>query len=140
MGACYYLSSSNDAYADYGMLTIGSGVHHDMFLQSIHVILEECKKLKTELVSEEELHKAKEYITGIYNVRFENNYDLARRYGQMSSLGQNNLKSPEEYVARIKQVTSSQIQEIANSIFKNEKMSLAYIGPQKFNDSDIFVN
>jgi len=140
MGACYYLSSSNDAYADYGMLTIGSGVHHDMFLQSIHVILEECKKLKTELVSEAELYKAKEYIAGIYNVRFENNYDLARWYGQMNSLGQNHLESPEEYIDKIKQVTSSQIQEIANSIFKNEKMSLAYIGPMKFNDRDIFVS
>ncbi|MEK7104611.1 MAG: hypothetical protein AAB868_01050, partial [Patescibacteria group bacterium] len=62
--------------------------------------------------------------------------DIANFYGGQELL-KKEIKSSEEKADEIRKVTASQIQTLANYIFKNNKLNLALIGP--FKDKSKFL-
>ena len=57
MGVGYYVRAYNDAYTDHGFFQISAGVDNKRITEVVEAVLQECKKLKKELVSSEELEK-----------------------------------------------------------------------------------
>jgi predicted Zn-dependent peptidase len=92
--------------------------------------LEECKKLKKNLVEEEELNKVKECLIGNMKLFLESSDDIANFYGGQELL-RREIKSAEDKAKEIRKVTVSQIQALAKNIFQNKKLNLALIGPFK---------
>jgi len=130
MGVGYYVRAYNDAYTDHGFFQISAGVDNKRILEVIDAVLNECRMLKTELVSEEELSKVKECLIGNMKLSLESSDDIANFYGGQELL-KKEIKSSEEKAEAIRKVTAKQILDMAKSIFKNEKLNLALIGPFK---------
>jgi len=130
MGVGYYVRAYNDVYTDHGFFQISAGVDNKRIEEVIRAVLDECDKTKTELASEEELNKVKEYMIGNMKLSLESSDDIANFYGGQELL-KHELKNIEEKAREIRKVTAVEIQKLAKQIFKNEKLNLALIGPFK---------
>lgn len=130
MGVGYYVRAYNDVYTDHGFFQISAGVDNKRINEVIDAVLDECKKLKTELVSSEELEKVKECLIGNMKLSLESSDDIANFYGAQELL-KKEIKKAEDKAKEIRGVTAKQIKDVANQIFKNEKLNLALIGPFK---------
>ncbi len=136
MGVGYYVRAGNDTYTDHGVFTISAGVDNKRIEEVISVILEEVQKFKNEKIDEEELNKVKEFLIGNMKLSLESSDDIASFYGGQELL-KKEIKSLDEKIREIRDVTTKQIQDLAKDIFKNEKLNLALIGP--FKDKNKFL-
>jgi predicted Zn-dependent peptidase len=130
MGVGYYVRAYNDAYTDHGFFQISAGVDNKRIEEVIKAILYECNILKKEKVSSEELNKVKECLIGNMKLSLESSDDIANFFGGQELL-KRELKSAEERAEKIRKVTAKEIQNLAQDIFKNNKLNLALIGPFK---------
>lgn len=128
MGVGYYVRAYNDSYTDHGFFQISAGVDNKRIDEVLRAVIDECRKLKDELVNEEELNKVKECLIGNMKLSLESSDDIANFFGGQELLKRKILNA-EEKAVEIRKVTSKQIQELARDIFKNEKLNLALIGP-----------
>ena len=77
---------------------------------------------------EEELRRTKELRKGRLLMGFEDSRSVAAWIGsQEATYGE--IKTPEEVMARIEAVTAEQVQELAQELFRPDRLSLALIGP-----------
>ncbi len=135
MGVAYYVRSYNDASLDYGSFQISAGVNNERTIEVINEILKECNLLKIEKVGERELDKVKSLLIGNMKMSLEATDDVANFYGTQE-LMKNEIKTLEDKIKEIKNITSTDIQKMARIIFKTESLNLAIIGP--FKDSSQF--
>jgi predicted Zn-dependent peptidase len=137
LGICYYVSPDNDAFTDHGVFSVSAGVDSKRVKEAITAILTELRKLKTELVSKEELNKVKNYLIGNMYLGLESSDSVANFYGGQEILKEK-LKTPEDIVKEIKAVTPAEIKYVAERIFKNETLNLAIVG--KFKEKKEFLD
>jgi predicted Zn-dependent peptidase len=130
MGVGYYVRAYNDAYTDHGFFQISAGVDNKRIDEVLEAVLFECKKLKEELVSTEELNKVKECLIGNMKLSLESSDDIANYYGGQELL-KREIKKLEEKTKEIRKVTAQEVQNMAKNIFTNQKLNLALIGPFK---------
>ncbi len=130
MGVGYYVRAYDDAYTDHGFFQISAGVDNKRINEVLGAVLEECRKLMTELVSEEELEKVKECLIGNMKLSLESSDDIANFYGGQELL-KKEIKNAEEKAKELRKVSAKEITHLANEIFKDEKLNLALIGPFK---------
>jgi predicted Zn-dependent peptidase len=135
LGICYYIRTSPNSFSDHGDLTISAGVDNSRVEEGIKGILEECIKLKNEIVSEEELKKAKDYISGTTLLELETS-DARAEFAGFQEILKNEVESPEEIIAKINKVTALEVKELANEIFVNNKLNMAIVG--KYKDHSVF--
>ena len=136
MGVGYYVRAYNDVFTDHGFFQISAGVDNKRIDEVILAVLEECRKLMKEEVSEEELNKVKECLIGNMKLSLESSDDIANFYGGQELL-KKEIKSAGEKAKELRKVTAKEIKKLANEIFKNEKLNLALIGP--FKEKEKFV-
>ena len=136
MGICYYVQAENDASTDHGVFSVSAGVDSKRVKEGITAILHEFKRIKTELVSKEELDKAKQYLIGNLYLGLESSNSMAGFYGYQEVL-RKEIKKPEDVVKEIKAVTAEEIKFVAERIFKNESLNLSIVG--KFKDKKEFL-
>jgi len=130
MGVGYYVRAYNDAFTDHGFFQASAGVDNKRIYEVLSAVLRECRRLKEEIVSEEELKKVKECLIGNMKLSLESSDDIASFYGGQELL-RRKIKNAEQKAAEIRKVTAKDIQKIANEIFRNSKLNLALIGPFK---------
>lgn len=129
-GLCYSVGASNLNYLNHGEFIINLGVHHKKSAESLELIYKELKDLKTNLVSRQELKKAKEYMIGNFAISLETSSSLADFYG-FQEIRKEKVLSPSEYVKKIQSITPEMIREVARDIFVNSGSHLAIVGPSK---------
>jgi len=129
-GLCYYIHTSSDSSTDTGYLVTQAGIPHKNVEQVIKLIIREYKKLKTVKITEKELQKAKDYLKGTINLKLESS-DYQASFHSFEELLTNKILTPEEKFAKLDKVSISDVQKIAQDIFKPEKLNLAIIGPHK---------
>ncbi len=131
-GLAYYVKTYSENLKDAGFLTTRAGVDNRRIDQAIGIILSEYGRMKKELVPEEELRKAKEYLKGVFWLSLEKPESLANYYAQFELLG---LKAvpPKEACRRVDGVSPQEIRRLANNIFCEENLNLALIGPGQAN-------
>jgi predicted Zn-dependent peptidase len=130
MGVGYYVRAYNDVYTDHGFLQISAGVDNKRINEVIEAVLGECKKLKNELVSNEELEKVKECLIGNMKLSLESSDDIANFYGAQELL-KKEIKTSEEKAEQVRNVNAKQIKDMAIKIFSEDKLNLALVGPFK---------
>lgn len=128
LGAAYYIYSFSDLATDRGCLGIAAGLALDKSEEILSVILGEIKKLKEQLVSLEELKKAKDYLKGQLTLDLETSDQYAFFHG-FQELFYHRLFSLKEIFAKINEVSPKVILNLAREIFRPEKLNLALIGP-----------
>ena len=137
LGAAYYVASEADSLTDHGYLVTSAGIDNKKSELVIREIIKEYQKIKKEKVNPEELTKAKERLSGALILSIETSDELASFYGFQEILKKEIMK-PEEVIKKIRAVTAQDVLEVAQDIFKPEKLNLAIIGP--FKDHRPFVN
>jgi predicted Zn-dependent peptidase len=129
-GLAYSVFSNVETYSDSGYITVQAGVPKDKLMEALTVILQEYGQMKKNLVTEEELKKAKDLIAGKTIVQMEGSDDFSSWYGYQF-VNNSKFKTPEESLKKIKQVTASDIKRVAQKLFVNSGLNLAIIGDVK---------
>ena len=133
LGAAYYIKSAPDLFTDHGYLAVSAGVDHTKLYAVITAILAELAKLAEKPVPADELRRAKDHLSGRLLLGLETSDELATYYGGQEVLRQT-IEKPDELLKKIGAVTAAHIQETAKSIFTDERLNLALIGPHKTAD------
>ncbi len=130
LGICYYVRASHNTATDHGDLTVSAGVDTSRVELAITTILDELKRLTHELVSDAELKKAKEYISGTMMLNLETSDSQAEFVGYQEIV-KGSIKSPEEVVREVKKVTAEEIRDLAKKYIIEKGLNMAIIGPYK---------
>jgi predicted Zn-dependent peptidase len=125
-GLAYSVYSSINAFRDVGCLTIYMAVSGARAQKALDLALREIRILKEEPVSEQELKATKDQIKAALLI------NLDSISGRMSSLAHDEIiygrdLSIDELIMAIEQVSSEQIQEIANRIFHKDRLGLVML-------------
>lgn len=127
-GLAYNVSTGVDTYHDAGYFATQCGVEHENLEKAMAVILEQYKKIVTELVPEEELRKAKEYMKGHFALGMEGSDDVVG-YLVTQEVLRHKIVLPKERIEMIERVTAKDVRRVAKDIFQSKKLNLAVIGP-----------
>jgi predicted Zn-dependent peptidase len=133
LGICYYIGASHNPSTDHGELDISAGVDNSRVEEGIRGILEECVRLKNELVQEDELRKVKDYIAGTTMLELETS-DARAEFSGFQETVKKKVEAPEEILARVQAVTADDVRTLANEIFVDKGLNLALIGKAKEED------
>jgi predicted Zn-dependent peptidase len=130
LGAAYYVNASAEFFTDHGLITMSAGAKHEKLEAVLRAGLEEFTRFTKEPVAKEELARAKSHLVGNFLIALETSDELGYFYGGQEVLGLR-LKTPAEEVREIQAVTASDIRSVARSLFRNDRLNLALIGPFK---------
>ncbi|HSX42316.1 MAG TPA: pitrilysin family protein [Candidatus Saccharimonadales bacterium] len=135
-GLAYSISSYFQPFEDTGVIQVSGGVNTEKVHQTLEALDEELLRLQTELVSPEELKKAKNHINGSFDLSADRPVDMATWYGTSWLLGM--TETYEEAKVAVEKVTAEQVREMAKLLFVKDRQVLAVIGPyddtKKFED------
>lgn len=129
-GLAYTVRTLTEFYTESGYLTTQAGVPINKVEPALKIILEEYKRLKTELIGAKELKRAKDLFIGRVLLQMEGTDDVANWYGRQAVL-RNKIVTPAEFLTAIKKITAADLRKTAQKIFVNEKLNLALIGNVK---------
>ena len=129
-GLAYYVDCQPALFTDSGYLLARAGVRLDKIEEAIEVMRSEFQTLVQAPVSHQELAKAKEFLKGRLVLALEDSQAVAVR-GASQVLLENKIKTPQEEMNLIDQVTAADVQRVAKELLKPEKLNLALIGPYR---------
>jgi predicted Zn-dependent peptidase len=118
-----YLASHSDA----GTLVVSLGTTAERFEAVVAIILREMRKLKTELLSADELMAAREQLKGHIHLSLESSDNL------MSKLAKNEIyfgsyQPIEQIMAGFDQVTAASLQALCHELFDERYFTLQIMG------------
>lgn len=115
-------------YYDVGQGVMYAGTDLERIEETVEALIGELRKLRDDPVPEEELRRTKELRKGRLLMGFEDSRSIAGWIGsQEATYGE--IKTPEEVMERIEAVTAEEVQQLAQELFRPERLSLALIGP-----------
>ena len=115
-------------YADVGQGVLAAGTDLERVEETVEALVGELRKLRDERVPEDELSRTKELRKGRLLMGFEDSRSVAAWIGsQESTYGE--IKTPEEVMEKIDAVTAEEVQELAQELFRPDRLSLALLGP-----------
>jgi predicted Zn-dependent peptidase len=128
LGLAYSVDSYVSTLQDTGAVGIYAGVSADRVEEAIRAILDQLDRLRQEPVPEEELDKALEFTRGRLALSLEDSFTLAAWYARQQLFGREML-SPDEVVKSFEAVQADDIQRLAQTVFQEERLNLAVVGP-----------
>ena len=129
-GLAYDVGTAPIHFHDTGAFVVSAGVEPRRTEAAVKAILTELARIRDVPVSEDELHRAKEYAKGRLALRLEDTGSIAGWLGgQESLLGE--IRELDDTMARYDAVAAEDIQRVARAIFTDRSLRLAVIGPNK---------
>lgn len=126
LGICYYVRALSSPSTDHGEFGVLSGVDPKRIDHAVKAIMEELKRLKEELVSPEELKKAKTSLISKIRMSLETSENVLG-YFATRTIFYGDLQDPKKMEKGILSVTPKNIQDLAKQIFKNQGLLLAVV-------------
>ena len=121
-GMSYSVEAGYTAYSDTGILSVYFSTDHKHKDKCIGLLMNELRRLREEKLSSAQLHRAQMQLKGQIAIAEENNESVALGiaknflyFGEYSPL--------EARIARIDQITAEQLQEVANDLLTEDKLS-----------------
>jgi predicted Zn-dependent peptidase len=130
MALCYEISSSIRRYDDCGAFVVGAGVDQKKLARALEVILKELGRTRREPIGAEELKRAKEYYKGQLLFALEDTMSRMLWLGEKVMAGEKDL-DPKVILAKVDAVSSEDVMRAANTVFKEDRLNCAVIGPIK---------
>jgi predicted Zn-dependent peptidase len=128
LGLAYSVDSYVSTLQDTGAVGIYAGVTANRVEESIAAILEQLNLLRQEPVPLDELDRAREFVKGRMALSLEDSFSIAAWYARQQLLGPEVL-DPEDVIARFEEIEQADIQRVAQSLFRPERLNLAIVGP-----------
>jgi len=120
--------------ADSGSFTISAGVERQKLEEAISVCLYEARRIADELVSDEELQRAKDHTVGRFRLSLETAYSLGQRHGEQL-LTRGSIETIDDFVAGIEAITSADVQRVARRLLGGRPFHCAVVGPRPDDDA-----
>ena len=130
LALCYEISSSVRKYEDAGAFVIGAGLDESNLVRALEVILKELNRIKSDPVPDEELERAKEFYKGQLLFTMEDTMSHMLWLGEKIVSKEKEL-DVKKIMDRVASINRDDIMRVAGTIFKNESINLAVIGPVK---------
>ncbi len=130
MGLAYSVRTSVVSYEDLGAFYVRAGLDAKKTLHAIKAILKELTRFKKNLVTAEELRRAKQFMTGNLALQLEESDSYAGWIAKQA-LFMPKMHTVQDLIDRLNQVTRKQVQEVAQDVMDPAKLNLAVIGPHK---------
>jgi predicted Zn-dependent peptidase len=127
-GLAYSISSGIKCLHDTGCFVIRAGVDNAKIVDAMDVILKVLSGLASGGAKEDEFKRAQEYYMGQFLLGLEDTMDQMLWMGGVI-ISNDQVKSVEEAVTRIKAVTPSDVKRVAREILDPRRLNLAVIGP-----------
>jgi len=126
-GLAYAIYSDLNPYRDTGCLSVYAGTSKASATKVVESIVSEFRKLKTEIVSPEELRRAKDQLKGSLMLSLESST------ARMSNLARQEMYFDhfyglDELIAKIEAVTAQELQELANTFFQTDSVAVTILG------------
>lgn len=129
MGMCYYIATESDNYLDAGALTTRAGVDQARLHEAIKAILHEYQVCADDGITDEELHRAKEFFKGKTHLGLEDSEERAHFYGKQALLYPE-IKDIQDYIDAVESVTKEDVNRVATQLLQKENMRLVVIGSE----------
>lgn len=127
-GLAYIVKTGVESYSDVGYLTTTAGIKLGSEEEAIKLIVEAYKKISEELVSDEELTRAKEMLRGRLAISLEASDDVANWYGRQA-IYRKKYVTPIDYLTEISKISAADLRRVAKKVFVEHNLNLALIGP-----------
>lgn len=127
-GLAYSVRTSTSNYLESGSLETQAGVPHDKIEETVEAIMREYRKVIKSGITEEELQKAKEIVSGRTLIKFEDSEDLAFHYA-LDEVLLSELITPKELLEKFQSVTRSDILNAIKKYFTEDRLGLSFVGP-----------
>jgi predicted Zn-dependent peptidase len=121
-GFVYSIDAAYQAYTDTGLFGIFFGTEPRQLERSIKLVHKELKKLRELPLGTVQLHTAKEQLMGQLAMAEENNASFMLMLGK-SILDLNRVDTIDSIFAKIKSVSSKELQDLANEMFVEDQLS-----------------
>jgi predicted Zn-dependent peptidase len=126
-GLAYAIYSDLNPYRDTGSLCVYAGTPASKALEVIELIMVEFRRMKQELLTPEELQRAKDLLKGNILLGLESSTS------RMSNLARqemyfNYFFSMQEILDMVGKVTAEQVMEMAQSLFQPEAVAVTLLG------------
>jgi predicted Zn-dependent peptidase len=126
-GLAYAVFSELTPYRDTGCLWVYAGTSLETARRVIDLILQEFRLLKQELVGEDELRRAKDYLKGSLMLGLESTSSRMANLARQEMYF-NRFFSLDELLDGIEAVTAGQVQSIAQEFFDQKLIALTMLG------------
>jgi len=126
-GLAYYVRASVEANSDAGMFAVKAGLSISKTEDAVKIIKAELEKSKKD-ITVAELKRAKDYIAGTMALNQESSINVADENALEDIIGGKSLPL-EERINLYEKVTLGEVKNVAEDLFRKEKMKLAVIGP-----------
>ena len=123
----YDVHTTSTHLRDCGAFATYAGVDPKNARRAIDSVLRELNRAK-DLIPDEELHKAKEFLKGRLVLRMEDSRSVAAWLGAQEIL-LDDIRTVDEVLARVDAITPEDVQRVAKDVLVNEKLNLAVVGP-----------
>lgn len=127
-GLAYSIFSYAVSYRDTGMLTAYAATDRSKIKEMVDLILKEFVKLKKNMISAEELKKAKEQLKGNLTLSLESTINKMTQIARQEMCFGRNF-TLEEILHNIDAVTPEQVQRLAQNLFREDALALTTLGP-----------
>ncbi|MCK9266530.1 insulinase family protein [bacterium] len=129
MSLAYAIRSMTSSYNDTGSYVIYAGVSPENTEKCISAVLDEMKKIKDHGISENELARAKKFLSSQLLMGLEDNLEYMLWIGEQK-LMKDSVTTKKKILKQIESVSTKDIKELAETLFKPSNFYVSLIGPQ----------
>ena len=129
-GKTYGISSQWKGFRDFGVVGVMTSTRVEEVRNTYDLIFNEMQKLVDSGITEDELTRAKSYITGSYPLRFESPTSYADQVASSNYYGFT-MDDRQNVLINRNAVTLSQVNEIAKKYYSPENFILVIVGNQE---------
>lgn len=122
-GFCYNIESSYSPFSDTGLFSIYLGTDFSYLNRTIQLTHKELKKLREKPLGSLQLQRAKQQLIGQIAIGQESNVNELLGMAR-SVLSYDKVDSIEDIYKEIEQTNAKELQDIANEIFRKDKLSM----------------
>jgi zinc protease len=127
-GLAYYASSQLEPRRDSTLWAARAGVDPKNVERAVHAVQTELDRLRSELVSDEELEDAKSYLTGVLPLALETHDGVASILLAIEEFGLG-LDYLDRFPDIISAISREQVRQVARSHLDPEMLAIAIAGP-----------
>ncbi len=129
-GLTYSIDSYISALYDTGVAGVYASTSPEHVEATVKAILEEWDNLRQEEILLEELARAKDLLKGQLLLFMEDSFSVALWFGSQEILF-SEILTYEEAIEEIETITTADVRKVAQTLFLEEKLNLAVVGPFK---------
>jgi predicted Zn-dependent peptidase len=126
-GLAYSVGSYNEQFTDQGLVATYVGTREDNVEEACQIIGDEMARLRSQPVSDDELHRAKESVKGRLVLSSESTAARMTRISRSTLFGLP-IESLDEMLSKVDEIEVDELTELAGELYAAERLSAACVG------------